>query len=407
MTAPASPLSAAARPPRRFRWKVLLVLLAAAATPLVGWGWAARSLFEGALQVAPPLQPLLARAAEALERGPGEGALVDELHGAELQLAQAELARRRLLDRLPRDFLLALAATEVLVGAAAWLLGRRLSRPVEALAEGMARYAQGDLTHEVRVPGGHDRDELAFLGRALNGMGRELAAQRARLQVTEQLAAWRDVARTMAHDLKNPLTAMRMALARLARPDRSESAAGEAVSLLQQELDVLIRMTQSFSDFARLPEPERRALDLTALLEEVAALYRDQAPGGGLAVQAPARPVVVGDADQLRRAFGNLVKNALEACDGGEVRVLIALRALPGAVEVVVRDGGRGIAAPIEGADLVRGLGSAKAPGRRGLGLPIAQKIVHEHGGRLRLAPAAPRGTDAVVVLPAEGGAAS
>jgi nitrogen fixation/metabolism regulation signal transduction histidine kinase len=349
--------------------------------------------------VAPPLEALLARSAEALERRDADRPLVDELRGAELALAQAELARRRLLERLPRDFLLALLATVALVAAAAWVLGRRLSRPVEALAQGMARYARGELAHEVRIPGGGRLDEFAFLARELSGMGRELAAQRARLQVTEQLAAWRDVARTMAHDLKNPLTAMRMALARLARPGRAEEAVTEAVSLLQQELEVLIRLTQSFSDFARLPDPQRRPLDLAALVEEVAALYRDQSPGAGLEVQAAVRPIVVGDADQLRRAFGNLIKNALEAGEAHDpVRVELR-RSAGGGVEVLVRDAGKGIAAAVEGVDLVRGLGSAKAPGRRGLGLPIAQKIVHDHGGRLRLSPRSPRGTDAVVEL--------
>jgi two-component system nitrogen regulation sensor histidine kinase NtrY len=396
----ASPLVAGVRPPRRFRWRVLLVLLAAAVAPLLGGAWAARSLLEGALQVAPPLEALLARSAEALERRGGEEALVEELHASELRLAQAELARRRLLDRLPRELLFALAATVALVALAAWALGRRLSRPVEALAEGMARYARGELDHQVQVPAA--RDEFDFLARELNGMGRELAAQRSRLQVTEQLAAWRDVARTMAHDLKNPLTAMRMALARLTRPERAAAATEEAVSLLQQELDVLIRMTQSFSDFARLPDPQRRPLDLAALLEEVAALYRAQAPGGALPVHAASRPTIVGDPDQLRRAFGNLVKNALEASGDGET-VEIELRASAAAVAVVVRDQGRGIAAAIEGADLVRGLGSAKAAGGRGLGLPITQKIVHDHGGRLRLAPRTPRGTEAVVELRREG----
>src|SRR6185436_10555418 len=175
--------------------------------------------------------------------------------------------------------------------------------------------------------------------------------------------------------LKNPLTAMRMALARLTRPGRTDDAGSDAVSLLQQELDVLIRMTQSFSDFARLPDPVRRPLDLAGLLEEVAALYREQAPAG-LEVRADARPTVSGDADQLRRAFGNLVKNALEATREGPVEIVLAAP-----VRVVVRDPGVGIAAPLEGGDFVRGLASTKATGR-GLGLPIAQKIVHDHGGR-------------------------
>jgi nitrogen fixation/metabolism regulation signal transduction histidine kinase len=362
-----------------------------------------RSLVEGALSVAPPIEPLVERAAEAVDRRRADPTLVLELRTAQLHLAQAELARRRLLGAAPGYFLLAVAASSALMAGAAWLLGRRLSRPVETLAEGMARYARGELGHEVRIPAGRG-DEIDFLAGELNDMGRELLSQRARLQVTEKLAAWRDVARAMAHDLKNPLTAMRMALARLARPGRSDEAVTDAVSLLQQELDVLIRMTQSFSDFARLPDPVRRPLDLAGLLEEVAALYRDQSPAG-VEVRAAARPVVSGDADQLRRAFGNLVKNAVEATPdgGGAVEIVLAAPA-SAVVRVVVRDPGVGIPAPLEGGELMQGLTSAKASGRSGLGLPIANKIVHDHGGRLRLEPRAPRGTDAIVELP--GGAA-
>jgi nitrogen fixation/metabolism regulation signal transduction histidine kinase len=385
-----------ARPPRRFRRRVLAVLLVAGLGPLVVWGLAARSLVSGALSLAPPLEPLMGRAAEAVEKT-GDAALIEDLRRAELHLAQAELARRRLLAEAPRSFVVALAASALLLGAAAWLLGRRLSRPVEALADGMARYGRGELGHEVRVAGGAG-DEFDFLAGELNGMGRELSAQRERLQVTEKLAAWRDVARAMAHDLKNPLTAMRMALARLTRPGRTDDAGSDAVSLLQQELDVLIRMTQSFSDFARLPDPVRRPLDLAGLLEEVAALYREQAPAG-LEVRAEARPTVSGDADQLRRAFGNLVKNAVEATKEGAVEIVLAAPA-PALVRVVVRDPGVGIPGPLEGGDLVKGLASGKAAGRSGLGLPIAQKIVHDHGGRLRLVPRSPRGTEAIVELP-------
>jgi two-component system nitrogen regulation sensor histidine kinase NtrY len=365
--------------------------------PLLAWGLVARSLVEGALSVAPPIEPLVGRAAEAVEQAGRDPALVDQLRGAELHLAQAELARRRLLATVPRSFYLALAASLLMVAGAAWLLGRRLSRPVEALAEGMVRYARGELGHEVRVPGGRG-DELDFLAGALNDMGRELGAQRDRLQVTEKLAAWRDVARAMAHDLKNPLTAMRMALGRLHRPGRTDEAGTDAVSLLQQELDVLVRMTQSFSDFARLPDPVRRPLDLAGLLEEVAALYRPQA-AAGVEVQATARPTISGDADQLRRAFGNLVKNAVEATREGMVEIVL-LEPSPRAVRVVVRDPGVGIAAPLEGGALIEGLASGKAADRRGLGLPIAQKIVHDHGGRLRLLPRQPRGTEAIVDLP-------
>src|SRR5207237_6447842 len=107
---------------------------------------------------------------------------------------------------------------------------------------------------------------------------------------------------------------------------------------------------------------------------------------------------VSADADQLRRALGNLIKNALEACRPGDAPVQVAAEAGGGAVRVTVSDAGAGIGRAIEGAELTRSLGSTKSSGL-GLGLPIAHKIVHDHGGTLRLEPL-PRGTRAVVVLP-------
>jgi nitrogen fixation/metabolism regulation signal transduction histidine kinase len=392
-----APAPAPGRPPRRFRRRLLLVLVLAGVGPLVAWGLIGRSLLEGALSVAPPIGPLLDRTADRLDAAHGEPALVAELRAAELHLAQADLARRRLLDLAPYWFLVALGLSVGLVGLGAWMLGRRLSRPIEDLSAAMSRYGRGDFAHEV-APTGRG-DELDFLAVELNRMGRELLAQRQRLQVTETLAAWRDVARAMAHDLKNPLTAMRMALGRLAHPERTLASSAEAVSLLQDQLDVLIKMTQSFSDFARLPAPQPRPLDLAGLMEEIAALYRPEAAADGIVVNTTLRPTIVGDADQLRRAFGNLVKNALEATRPGDGPVEIACASSDGAVRVTVRDRGPGIAAVLEGGDLVKGLASTKAAGR-GLGLPIAHKIIHDHGGRLRLQPTPPRGTEAIVELP-------
>ena len=178
---------------------------------------------------------------------------------------------------------------------------------------------------------------------------------------------------------------MRMALGRLTRPGRTEAALAESVALLQEELDVLIRMSGSFAEFARLPEPVRRPLDVTALVEEVGRLYQPECPGGGLEVTSAGPIAVLGDGDQLRRAVGNLVKNAIEASRAGGSSGPVALSVLPAdpaLVRIEVRDHGPGIAAPVEGPELIRGLRSAKAGGQRGLGLPIAHKIVHDHGGR-------------------------
>jgi signal transduction histidine kinase len=158
-------------------------------------------------------------------------------------------------------------------------------------------------------------------------------------------------------------------------------------------------MTQSFSTFAALPPPRLRPLDLRQLLEEVCALYRHEAP---VAVALDAGPPVSieGDPDQLRRAFGNLLKNALEASRPGDgpVRVSV-LGADPASIRVLIDDSGEGLPAAIDGGAMSVGRRSSK-PGGSGLGLPICQKIVHEHGGSLRLEPLPERGTRAVVSLP-------
>jgi nitrogen fixation/metabolism regulation signal transduction histidine kinase len=402
------PPAASPRPPRRFRRRLLLGLVLVGLLPPLVWGAALRSVLGGVLAMSPPVAALLARASGSLERAGQDPLTVSELRLAELHLAQADLARRQLLVRAPLWFLVAAGLSAALIAGAAFGLGRRLSRPVELLVEGMGHYARGEFAHQ--VPVSRRGDELDYLAAELNRLGGQLQAQRQRLQVTEALAAWREAARALAHDLKNPLTAMRMALGRLTRPGRTEAALAEAVALLQDELDVLIRMSGSFAEFARLPDPERRPLDVAALVEEVGRLYQAECPGGGLEVSSGGAIAVLGDGDQLRRAVGNLVKNAIEAsrAAGASHPVALTVRSPdPALVRIEVRDHGTGIQVPVEGAELMRGLRSSKGGGGRGLGLPIAHKIVHDHGGRLRLDPGEGQGTRAVVELPVYAGPAS
>ncbi len=264
----------------------------------------------------------------------------------------------------------------------------------------MLQVAAGDLSVRIPEEGGEEEptDELRLLVRQFNRMTAELEAQRKRLQLTEELAAWQTVARGLAHELKNPLTAMRMAVARVAR--LGSPAAAESSQLLGEQIDVLLRMTESFTQFARLPAPQKISLDLAELLRETSTLYSGGSPVPVECVTDPLR--LDGDADQLRRAFGNLIKNALEASRPGDGPVEIEAREHAGKARVLVRDRGAGIRARLDGAQLLRSLGTTKPQGS-GLGLPIAQKIVHEHGGTLVLEPREGRGAQAVVELPLSG----
>jgi two-component system nitrogen regulation sensor histidine kinase NtrY len=377
---------------RRFRSRLLAVMLAAGLLPLAGGGLAVGFGISRMLSLSlVRLDPLLERAQQAAR----DPALSRELSQARVDLLQAELARRSLARLAPWALLAAVCASAALLGAVAVALGRALSRPVEQLAQGMLQVAAGDLT--VRIPEA-GRDELGLLVRHFNRMTAELEAQRKRLQLTEELAAWQSVARGLAHELTNPLTAMRMAVARVAR--LGTLPATESAQLLGEQIDVLLRMTESFSQFARLPAPRKVPVDLAGLLRETSTLYSSGSP---VAVECATEPLHLdGDPDQLRRAFGNLIKNALEASRPGDGPVQIEAREHGGKARVLVRDRGAGILARLDGAQLLRSLGTTKPQGS-GLGLPIAQKIVHEHGGTLVLEPREGRGSQAVVELPLSG----
>ncbi|NPC86400.1 HAMP domain-containing protein, partial [Pyxidicoccus fallax] len=368
--------------------------------PLVLLGLLAQGALERVLSVSiAPVEGVLDGVSADLER---RGVPQDALNEARLNLAQAELARRALVRRVPAFITALVLVSGVVLAVSAVLLGRALTRPVVTLTEGMWAYARGDLTVRLAAPE-PPRDELQFLLGQFNRMGQDLLAQRERLKAAEQIAAWQDVARALAHELKNPLTAMKLSLARLSRTDAStpmdSTRITEAVALLQEEVDLLMRMTQSFSTFARLPAPRFQDVALRPLLAEVCSLYAGTSsvpvellPGPDAELRA--------DPDGLRRLFGNLVKNATEASSTGAPPVRVALEPLPsGAVRVTVTDGGSGIPAVLEGPALTRGLFSTKPEGS-GLGLPISQKIVHEHGGTLRLEPAPGGGTLARVDLP-------
>ncbi len=419
---PAAPL----RAPRRFRRRLVAVLLAAGLVPVAATSVVLHDALDRLLSVSlAPIESLLERADATaggrLDDAHADAIFAGDIRAGRLHLAQAELARRSLAQRAPRLFAGAMALSAALLVMAALAIARALVKPLDDLAVGMLRYQRGDLAHQIPERGGAAPDELTLLARQFNRMGAELAAQRERLGVTEKLAAWQEVARSLAHELKNPLTAMTMALGRLGRRlrpgDGSASATDggaeaavweESCALLREEIDVLTRMTASFAAFARLPAPAPRAIELRALVAEVCALYGVGAAPVGVDLDRggpDAAPVeLTGDPDQLRRAFGNLIKNALEASPpgGGAVRVVVDAMPAVGRARVTISDDGAGIGAPLEGAALTRSLGSAKAGGS-GLGLPISHKIIHDHGGSLRLSPRPGRGTDAVIELPLRG----
>jgi nitrogen fixation/metabolism regulation signal transduction histidine kinase len=237
----------------------------------------------------------------------------------------------------------------------------------------------------------------------------ELDAARQRLARTERIAARREVARQVAHEIKNPLAPIQASIETLRRlRDRGspefDGYFDEATRTVLAEVRRIATIVREFSEYARLAEPRFAPVDLEAALRSVASLHDATHVTGGHRVTVDAAPCepIIADADQLTQVFTNLVKNGLEAASTGLPRVDLELRPLGlREVRVVVRDNGRGVEPSIRDRLFEPSL-TTKRDGA-GIGLTIVQTIVHEHGGEVRLLPDDGRGAAFEVVLPREG----
>jgi signal transduction histidine kinase len=303
--------------------------------------------------------------------------------------------------------------TLVLVVVIGIYTARGIARPLDLLARGADRVGRGEL--DTAIPGG-GHDEVGRLVHAFNRMTAELQEARARAAVAEREAAWRGMARQVAHEIKNPLTPMKLMLQQLQATARADPAAAlrtieETARVVLEQIDALARIAGDFSAFARFPPRRVVDADVGAILRSVAALYAGSEQGKAEveADVAEGLPTVRWDADELRRVFVNLVANAVQALDEAKGRVHVAVRArrAPDAatgrdgVRVEVEDDGVGIAAGLEGR-LFEPDFSTKTGGT-GLGLAIVKGILADLGGEIRIDSTPGKGTLVTVRLPAGG----
>ncbi len=224
----------------------------------------------------------------------------------------------------------------------------------------------------------------------------------------QKVAAWREVARRLAHEIKNPLTPIQLCAERLRRnfstaPEPARALVEECTSTIVGEVESLKGLVDEFSQFARMPAPRAVPTDLHALITDALGLYRgiftDVELRHHLASGLPRVPV---DGEQIRRVFINLVDNAIEAMDQhGTIDIETQFDAPNSLVRVVVADDGPGIP-PEERDKLFLPYYSTKRRGS-GLGLAIVRRIVIEHGGSIEVGDNVPRGTRFVIELPCEG----
>jgi signal transduction histidine kinase len=288
-----------------------------------------------------------------------------------------------------------------------WWISARVTRPIEELATGARDVAAGHWAARVEV---RSRDEIGQLADAFNEMTRQLAEQRERLVQTERVAAWRELARRLAHELKNPLFPLQLTVENLQRAreqtsEQFDEIFFESTATLRAELENLKSIVSRFSDFAKMPPPEFEPVDLNELVRGAIKLFEPQLAPVGRPHIAPELyldenlPHPQADPTLLRRALENLILNSLDAMPaGGMLTVRTAHRT--GAVRLEVTDTGAGLT-PEECARLFTPYYTTKRHGT-GLGLAIVQSVVSDHGGRIEVESAPGAGTTFRIELPME-----
>jgi two-component system nitrogen regulation sensor histidine kinase NtrY len=321
---------------------------------------------------------------------------------AELERALADVT----LGSAAFGFLAVLLATML-----GYLIARRITHDLDALVGGAQAVSRGDLEHRVEV---RRHDELGELAATFNAMTGELRDSKERLVQAERVAAWQDIARAIAHEIKNPLTPIQMSVETLRKTWATKHPSfqeifEESTQTVLQEVARLKRIVSEFSQFARLPRPALEPCDLDELVSGALALYK-----GSVRVVSElsgALPAVSADRDQLTQVVLNLLENARHAVASrgseqsiGRITVRTRRREgtigpIAGVVELEIEDNGPGFDAAIR-EKLFEPYFTTKQGGT-GLGLAIVRRMVTEHGGRITAHSEPGKGARFVIELPA------
>jgi two-component system nitrogen regulation sensor histidine kinase NtrY len=320
-----------------------------------------------------------------------------ELSESVMQARRWEYLVRHALTLIPLAAVVICLLLVWLARRAARGMASELSRPVGELVEWSGRVAR----REPLPPPDPDEErataEFAVLRDAFRAMVTELETSRARELEAERMRTWIGMARRVAHELKNPLTPMRLAIRTLERSLPRDEAEREAREVIMAEAERLEELARAFAQFGRLPEGPTSEIDLRELLDYL--LRTHLPPEASPRLRAPVDlPPVRGHYDALSRAFANLLLNAGDAVGEGTGNVSVVMRAVDGAVEVRVLDSGPGI--PAENLERIWEPDfSTKARGT-GLGLALVKQTVQAHGGRVGARNRPEGGAEFRVLLP-------
>ena len=315
--------------------------------------------------------------------------------------------------RRTRRVLILIGLVGLLVGlAGSSLLAKRITRPLKELVEGTVRISRGDFSRRIQPA---SADELGGLARSFNDMTSRLLEARERMESAnrrlvqaEKLASIGRLSATIAHEIRNPLTSVKLNIQRIAESEHLDEIEREHLGICHEGVGQFEKFIKELLDFTRVPELARERFPLEQVLDESLKMLKDAFRQRRVTVEksyAQGLPPANVDGDRLRQVFLNLLRNAFEAVDeGGRISVSLAAGGGEEGRTYLVRISDNGAGIPEKDREnIFEPFFTTKSSGF-GLGLANARKIVEQHGGSVKVAGKRGRGSAFVVVLPREEG---
>ncbi|MES2779058.1 MAG: ATP-binding protein, partial [Bacteroidota bacterium] len=288
----------------------------------------------------------------------------------------------------------------IIIGVIAYLVSRNISYPLTLIQQKLSRTVLGEKNEPISW---HRDDEIGELVKQYNSMIAQLEESARKLAETEREGAWREIARQIAHEIKNPLTPMKLSIQHLQRAYKNQDANIEdklnrTTNLLINQIDTLSELANEFSSYAKMPAPNYEPISVQNALEEIIALYSINTDIT-ISLDCRVNSELFFDRSYFSRSIGNIVKNAIQAIPedtGGKVEV-IATEDTENIV-IIVKDTGSGMSSE-QSAQIFKPYFSTKISGM-GLGLPIVKNMIESGKGTITFTSVPDEGTTFVITLP-------
>ena len=320
----------------------------------------------------------------------------NQLPFVELIIAYSHEERIQWQDRMLIILFWSVGAGAILVYCSSFLVSRRITRPIAELQKGVNEIGEGNLSYQIAV---ESKGEVGELAEGFNNMALALRKSLEEHRSAERIAVWRDVARQLAHEIKNPLFPIRLSVENLQaakdQPEIFERIFKECTDTIIEEVDRIRGLIDEFHQYARLPAPDRHPISINEIVNTVVKLYMElsQAQKIEIVKELSSLSPLSLDREQMERAIGNLVKNAIEAMPSGGVLTLRTF-ATPisedftegrfdeeSETHIEIKDTGHGMSKEVL-KNLFNPDFTTKADGT-GLGMPIVRRIITVHDGEI------------------------